>query len=234
MTPSDGERLAPVTYLFGAQSGGERDESDSRPPSGTGPAAVGLATVVSTGESEPGVSEESARETRNNRSERDRRERGRFEPVSNVSMFALARRGMSSREMRDYLLGREFDEAEVEEEIQRLERVALLDDAALAENLVRTLRERKGLGRSALNAELRRRKIDGGAIEEALASAADDGELQRATDIALKRAPQLRSLDQETAKRRLGAFLMRKGYSGSVVSAAVAKALAPSGGPAFR
>jgi SOS response regulatory protein OraA/RecX len=264
VTPSDGERLAPVTYLFGAQSGGERDANDSRPPSGALAATVGPGAIAPRGESRPTVRAESAREPSrdlhtNDPSEGDpsrrdlstsdpsradptasdptasgRRERGRFEPVSNVSMFALARRGMSSREMRDYLLGREFDEAEVEGEIQRLERVALLDDAALAETLVRTLRERKGLGRSALNAELRRRKIDGSAIEEALASAADDDELQRATAVALKRAPQLRSLDQETAKRRLGAFLMRKGYSGSVVSAAVATALAPSGGPVFR
>lgn len=254
MTPSDGERLAPVTYLFGAQSGGERDANDSRPPSGALAATVGPGAIAPRGESRPTVRAESAREPSrdlhtNDPSEGDpsradptasdptasgRRERGRFEPVSNVSMFALARRGMSSREMRDYLLGREFDEAEVEGEIQRLERVALLDDAALAETLVRTLRERKGLGRSALNAELRRRKIDGSAIEEALASAADDDELQRATEVALKRAPQLRSLDNETAKRRLGAFLMRKGYSGSVVSAAVATALAPSDGPVFR
>jgi hypothetical protein len=51
----------------------------------------------------------------------------------------------------------------------------------------------------------------------------------------MKRAPQLRGLDHETAKRRLGAFLMRKGYSGSAVSAAVAVALEkPRTGPQFR
>jgi SOS response regulatory protein OraA/RecX len=228
MTSSDGERLAPVTYLFGAQPGGERAENAGHSPSDESPAV--LPTFASTFGTddvhEPEVVEPPAREERAPKRER-------FESIENVSMYALARRGMSSREMHDYLVGRDFEADAVVAEIERLERVQLLDDAALAETLVRTLRERKGLGRSALSAELRRRKLDGVAIEESMASAGDD-ELERATEVAIKRAPQLRSLDQETAKRRLGAFLMRKGYSGSVVSAAVSKALAPSGGPVFR
>jgi SOS response regulatory protein OraA/RecX len=158
--------------------------------------------------------------------------KGSFAPISNVSMHALARRGMSSREMHDYLLGREFEPGAVDDEVERLESVALLDDVALGETLVRTLRDRKGLGRSALTAELRRRHLDATAIEIAL-EGLDDDELERATEIAHKRASQLRSYDSETAKRRLGAFLMRKGYSGSVVSTAVQRALAPAG-PSFR
>ena len=78
---------------------------------------------------------------------------------------------------------------------------------------------------------MRRRKIDSVSIEEAMGDAFDaDGidELSRARELAIKRAPQLRSLDPETARRRLGAFLMRKGYSGSIVASAVAAALAPN------
>ena len=139
---------------------------------------------------------------------------------------------MSSREMRDYLTGRDFDAVDVDDEITRLEGVGLLDDDSLAETLVRTLRDRKGLGRSAITAELRRRHVDADAIEEAMGSGEDD-ELERAVAIAIKRAPQLRSLDMTTAKRRLGAFLMRRGYSGSIISQAVTRALEP-GGPTFR
>jgi SOS response regulatory protein OraA/RecX len=193
-----GERLAPVTYLFGAAPTEADEQAQAEAP-----AAV----------------EEPA-------------EPGRFERVNNVSMHALARRGMSSREMRDYLVGREFDGPAVDEEIERLESVGLLDDDSLAETLVRTLRDRKGLGRSAVTAELRRRHLDGDAIEEAMGGL-DDDELERATAIAVKRAPQLRALDAVTAKRRLGAFLMRKGYSGSVISTAVQRALAPAA-PTFR
>jgi regulatory protein len=224
MTEPDGERIAPVTYLFGAASlpdavpgdGGGLDTSPSGSALRTVPRFSDKPVAPLGVESEPST----------------RRERGSFDRVSNVSMYALARRGMSSKEMRDYLVSREFDESVVDEEIARLERVGLLDDTLLAETLVRTLRDRKGLGRSAVTAELRRRHLDGAAIEESLGSL-DDDELQRAIEIATKRAPQLRSLDDTTAKRRLSAFLMRKGYSGSVVSTAVQRALQPSG-PVFR
>ncbi|MFM9878129.1 MAG: regulatory protein RecX [Rhodoglobus sp.] len=201
-----GEQLAPVTWLFGGT-----------PPTAAAPEELAPPSFVVPTTAEPSAGP-----------------RGGYERINNVSMNALARRGMAVDEMRNYLIGREFDRGAVELEIERLVGVGLLDDQALAETLVRTLRDRKGLGRSALTAELRRRKLDSGAIAEALDEPEVDDELQRAIAIAVKRAPQLRSLDQTTAKRRLGAFLMRKGYSGSVVSTAVASALAPSGGPVFR
>ena len=228
MTHPDGERIAPVTWLFGTPPQPEVDPA----PSPSGASSTDVAADDRT--ADEGSTEEASTDD-GTTDEGTEQRRGHFERVSNVSMYALARRGMSSREMRDYLLGREFEPGAVDDEIERLEGVALLDDIALAETLVRTLRDRKGLGRSALSGELRRRQLDGGAIEQALA-ALDDDELERAIEIAAKRAPQLRSLDSDTAKRRLGAFLMRKGYSGSVVGTAVARALAPtgSGGPTFR
>ena len=154
--------------------------------------------------------------------------------VESISMSALTRKGMSSWEMAEKLRARDLDEETVLNEVARLERVGLLDDLFLAETLVRTLQDRKGLGRSGITSELRRRHVDPDAIEEALAALDGDDEISRATEIALKRAPQLRSLDTVTAKRRLGAFLMRKGYSGAAVSAAVTAALEPGKGPRFR
>lgn len=167
-----------------------------------------------------------------------RQVRDGFSEISRVSMRALARRSMSSHEMTQFLGTREFESEDIDGEIARLESCGLLDDAALAESLTRTLRERKSLGASAISAELRRRKIDQEHISAVLDVDRDD-EQERATEIAVKRAPQLRSLDSVTAKRRLTGFLMRKGYSGSIVSAAVAAALAPgagksSSGPVFR
>ena len=154
----------------------------------------------------------------------------------NVSMHALTRRGMSIAEMTRLLEAREIEPDDVEAEIERLEGVGLLDDQALADNLVRTLQDRKGLGRSAISAELRRRKVDQGAIDEALDSIDTDDELARAIEVATKRAGQLSSYDAATAKRRLGAYLQRRGYSGSVLSAAMNAALSPrsSGGVQFR
>jgi regulatory protein len=269
MSSTGGERIAPVTYLFrsraeeaapteaggeeGSGAHGEHDQGGTPPvlttatspaTSGRAPMFVDLGDQGSADEKSAAVRAELEREARTH-IERDTAEaaaparKASFAPINNVSMHALARRGMSSREMRDYLIGRDFEPGAVDDEVERLESVALLDDVALGETLVRTLRDRKGLGRSALTAELRRRHLDATAIEIAL-EGLDDDELERATEIAHKRAGQLRSYDTETAKRRLGAFLMRKGYSGSVVSTAVQRALAPSGsgsassGPVFR
>lgn len=243
MSNADGGRIAPVTYLFGAQPSGaqsraqpsSREQPSDRVQEGervaASPSAVAEPRMPALVAREPAeAAPETAPETVSERVERPRK--GSFASINTVSMQALARRGMSSREMHDYLIGRDFEQHEVDREVERLESVALLDDAAFAETLVRTLRDRKGLGHSGLTAELRRRNLDPTAIEIAVAGV-DDDELERAVEIAHKRASQLRSYDGETAKRRLHAFLQRKGYSGSVVSTAVQRALAPTE-PTFR
>ena len=160
---------------------------------------------------------------------------GESDRAHNVALHALGRKGVSVSEMTKLLKSRDLDEEIVEAEIARLEAVGLLDDSALAETLVRTLQERKGLGKSGVTNELRRRGIDQEAITLALETDDDgDDEAARALELALKRAPQLRSYDNETAKRRLSGFLMRRGYSGQVVSAAVNAALDGPGGGASR
>ncbi|PCN48304.1 hypothetical protein Csp2054_07750 [Curtobacterium sp. 'Ferrero'] len=148
-----------------------------------------------------------------------------------VSMRALGRRGVSTSEMRKTLAQHDLDPGVVEDEIVRLTRVGLLDDVALATDLVDRLHARKGLGRQGVVAELRRRGIDQGAIDTALDAAADDedDEFVRALDLAAKRAGQLRGLDRETAERRLAGFLMRKGYNSGVVRIAVQRALDGTG-----
>ncbi|WP_439690488.1 regulatory protein RecX [Curtobacterium sp. SP.BCp] len=148
------------------------------------------------------------------------------------SMRALGRRAVSTSEMRKTLTQHDLDPDVVEGEIERLTRVGLLDDVALATELVDRLHERKGLGRQGVVAELRRRGIDQVAIDAALDAAADDqdDEFVRALDLAAKRAGQLRGLDRATAERRLSGFLMRKGYGSGVVRIAVERALDGSAG----
>lgn len=153
-----------------------------------------------------------------------------------VSITALARRGLSRRELERHLRDRGFDDDEIAAEVSRLERDGYVDDIALAQNLVGTLQERKGLGRSAIAAELTRRLLAPAAIEYALDLIDTGDELSRAREIAIKRAGQLRHLDRDTAVRRLSAFLARRGYGGSTIRAAVDQALpsAPRRGVAFR
>ena len=142
-----------------------------------------------------------------------------------ISLRALTRRGLSQRELERTLRDRGIDEDTIGVEVERLTRVGLVDDLALAQTLVGALQERKGLGRTAIAAELTRRLLAPTAIEYALELVDTGDELARAKELARKRAAQLGSLDRDAAIRRLTAYLARRGYSGSTIRAAVDQAL---------
>ncbi|HEY5223201.1 MAG TPA: regulatory protein RecX [Microbacteriaceae bacterium] len=145
--------------------------------------------------------------------------------AANVSIHQLARRGMSRWELQQVLEKREVADDVAAAELDRLERVGLLDDAALAVTLVYTQHTRKGLGRQAIAHELKRRHIDQDIIDDALSEIEDDDERERALQLAHKRVVQLNSFDDETARRRLTGFLARKGYSSEIIRAAVDSAM---------
>jgi SOS response regulatory protein OraA/RecX len=236
MTERPDEHLAPVTYLFGGgpQHHDEKpsgrsalrdtdDETDER-----------RATVD---EVRAGIDEIMSRPPREQRSFAETAPSKAEKRAHNVGIAALARRGVSVAEMRDLLVRRELQPDVIEQEIERLVDQHLLDDETLAENIVRISTERKGMGVSAVRAELRRRKIDPEVVEIALESLDADDEYERALDVATSRARQLSSLDPVTAERRLAGYLQRRGYSGSTLTRATRIALANAaprrGGPRF-
>ncbi len=149
--------------------------------------------------------------------------------AENVSLHAITRRGQSRAEVADLLRRREIDPHVAAAELERLESVGLIDDRALASDLVERLRSRKKLGPSALRNELMRRKLDRDAIDEALTAALDDPEADSDDDMVVElardRARRLGSLDRTTAERRLVDFLARKGHTGSVAREAARRAL---------
>jgi regulatory protein len=218
---SAGDRLAPVTNLSDARRSGSpratgrgmRDHPSVRQldrPVAEVQSTRGLGSAA--GSVEPAAAEERSGKR-----------------ASNVSMHQLARRGMSRWELEQVLAKREIEPEIAAAELDRLESVGLLDDAALAVTLVYTHHTRKGLGRSAIEQELKRRHIDPLIIEEALEEIADDDELERATELAVKRIGQMSSYDDETVKRRLHGFLARKGYSSGVVRQAMDAAFSTRG-----
>lgn len=239
-----GDGLARVTYLPGITPPPSPETAVAQKPAPDFATFFGDQTEAGTGEAgtEEAGTEEGDAETTDRESTdcettaQETRASGRREVrAENVSMHALTRRGMSRWELEKTLLSREFDAESVEAELERLEGVGLIDDAELAENFARTQHERKGLGRGAITAELRRRHVDQEHIDAALEQIDDDDEQERATELAVKRAAQLHSYDLETAKRRLHGFLSRKGYSSSVVRTAIDEALsARSSGVRFR
>jgi regulatory protein len=145
--------------------------------------------------------------------------------ASRVAVHQLARRGMSRWELEQVLSKRGVEDDTAAAELDRLESVGLLDDAALAVTLVFTLHARRGFGRTAIAQELARRHIDPEVVADALSEIEDDDERERALELAVKRTGQLSAYDDVTVERRLTAFLARKGYGSAIVREAVAAAM---------
>ncbi|WP_430646259.1 regulatory protein RecX [Agromyces sp. GXS1127] len=202
MTDQRNERLAPVTYLpWVARS----EESDGAARRGAGSAVRAAPEQVLVEEPETGP-------------ERDDR-------IDRLIVSRLRRSSLSVSEVRSTLVEHGLDEGEVEEWIERYQRLGYLDDRRLAEQLVHSHGVRRGRGSGALLHELGRRGIDDELAREAVDTLDPDVEFEHALLIAERRARQLAGLDRHVAERRLSAFLMRRGYGSELVRRAVAAAL---------
>lgn len=151
--------------------------------------------------------------------------------AENVALAALTRHDTTEGEIRVKLVARGLEVAEIDAELERLRRSGLVDDAAFAERLIDRLRERKGLGDSAIRSTLRGRLVPQDVIDVVLAEQAEEPEEveARVREVADDRARRLTSLSYAVAERRLTAYLMRKGYSGSSVRTATRAALDAAG-----
>lgn len=149
--------------------------------------------------------------------------------IDRLVVSRLRRSALSIAEVRAVLAEHGLDESEVEEWIERYERLGYLDDARLAEQLVHVSGSRRGRGSGAIMQELSRRGVDVSAARAAVEELDPEVERANALAVAERRARQLTGLDRQTAERRLSAFLQRRGYPGDVVREAVTAALSADG-----
>lgn len=151
------------------------------------------------------------------------------EQAEHLLLRKLRSRSLSVKEAGAVLAGTDIDAGESEEIIDRFRELHYIDEDRLADQIVHSHHERKGLGRSGVEAEMRRRGIDPMLILTKLEELPDD-EAERAGELAIKRIRQLDRLDDQTIDRRLTGFLLRKGYSSAAVRAAVKAAMASRSG----
>ncbi|BDZ53433.1 hypothetical protein GCM10025870_05060 [Agromyces marinus] len=148
----------------------------------------------------------------------------RDDRIDRLIVSRLRRSSLSVAEVRAILVEHGLDDAEVEEWLERYERLGYLDDRRLAEQLVHA-HERRGRGSGALVHELGRRGIADELAREAADALDPEIEFEHALAVAERRARQLGGLERTVAERRLSAFLMRRGYGSQLVRRAVAIAL---------
>ena len=114
--------------------------------------------------------------------------------------------------------------AAVNAALTRAAGLGLLDDAGFAQTYVET-RAARGRGPSRLTRDLLSMGVERSVIDGALAAQWPEGTDRSAVPLALaqKRAAQLGSLPRQTKRRRLVAYLARRGFTGREVSEMVDK-----------
>jgi regulatory protein len=131
------------------------------------------------------------------------------------SLDLLARAPRSARDLRRRLLLKGELEADVDAAIERLTAAGLLDDAAYARSFVRAKVSSQGFSRRRLQQELAKRGVARDVADSAIVEVLHDDEIDEAANIermARKKLRALRGLDADTQRRRLFAFLARRGY----------------------
>ncbi|WP_022893431.1 regulatory protein RecX [Agromyces subbeticus] len=212
MSDESSERLAPVTYLPWAKEPTARSRETPVREERVREARVRESPIQEVPDHEASGSDETG-------AERDAR-------VDRLVVSRLRRSALSVSEVRAVLVEHGLDDIEVEEWLERYERLGYLDDARLAEQVVHSHGVRRGRGSGAILQELGRRGVDNSLARAAVEDLDPETELENARTVAERRARQLRGLDRQTAERRLSAFLQRRGYPGDVVREAVSAALA--------
>ncbi len=136
----------------------------------------------------------------------------------------LAVRARSRRELERRLLGAGFPSEEVEDALERLERVGLVDDEAFARQVVEHGFGNKKAGRRAVAGRLAAAGVPPAIASSAIeAHGGDEGE--RAQDLADARALRMRSVEPAKAYQRLTSLLVRRGYDSETARRAARRAL---------
>jgi regulatory protein len=144
----------------------------------------------------------------------------------------LTDRAHTRAELAEVLCQRGIPRAVADRVLGRFCEVGLIDDAAFADQWVRSRYRSRGLGRHALAEELRRKGVPGELAAGALAEVDEAAERRRARQLVSLRLRTLAvstSDERERAARRLLGMLARKGYPAGLAHTVVREALVQRG-----
>lgn len=153
---------------------------------------------------------------------------GSRSPLSaySAALDALARRARSITELSRWLRDHGYPPGEIDDAITRLTAAGLLDDASFARSFVRSRLVDRKLSRRRVQAELARRGVARALVDAALTDVMADEEIDEEETVRLLAERKYRSmsqLDPQVARRRLMAFLSRRGHGGDVVRRVVGR-----------
>ena len=137
------------------------------------------------------------------------------EAAFRTALRALEARSFARADLARRLQRKGHPRAAVEVALERIAQLGLLDDAAFAQSYVET-RAARGRGPARLVRDLMAMGVERGVIDRAVAGHWPDGSDRSSIPLALaeKRAAQLGALPRQTKRRRLIAYLARRGFTG--------------------
>jgi regulatory protein len=147
----------------------------------------------------------------------------------NYALNLLGARPYSTSALRKKLIQKEYEPADADDAIGRLVANGLLDDRKYAEQFARSKIVTTGASKRRVQQDLYRKGIRGELATNAIASVIEQEEIDPAAVIervAQKKLAQLGDLEPIVIRRRLFAFLARRGYELEEIKAVVAR-LAP-------
>lgn len=137
--------------------------------------------------------------------------------AATAALRLLRHRPRSEHELRERLLDKDHAPDAVDEALRRVRVWGLIDDAEFASEWVRGRRRRRGRSRGALERELREKGVAESHIAGAVSDIDESDEHEHATELvrarlARRTAASRRDADLQGERRRLVAFLARRGY----------------------
>jgi regulatory protein len=141
----------------------------------------------------------------------------------------LAAQARSRRDLRRRLLQKGEPETRIDAALDRLAAAGLLNDDAFARQFTRSRVLGRGASKRRVRDELFKRGVSGSAASEAIEEVFEDEQVDESALVesaARKKLRTLGELDAATRRRRLYAFLARRGYDGELIRAAMSRVLA--------
>lgn len=142
-----------------------------------------------------------------------------IEAAFRTALRSLELRGFARNDLARRLVRKGHTRAAVEAALERVAALGLLDDAAFARSFVQS-RAARGRGPTRLVRDLLAMGVERRIIDRAIASELPEDRDQSSVPLALatKRAAQLGTLSRQTKRRRLLAYLSRRGFSGREIT----------------
>lgn len=151
---------------------------------------------------------------------------GEAERARDICLRQLAVRPRTRAELAATLCRKGIAAETAAEVLDRYDEVGMIDDAAFARAWVTTRHAGRGLARSALAGELRRKGVAPEIVGEAISGLDSATEEETARAIIARKLRSARSDRPEVLLRRLVGVLARKGYPGALAVRVVKDALA--------